>query len=302
MQIHFGVDLFLAEWPESVVCVGTFDGVHLGHAEVINQAVGRARLAGMPSVLVTFDRHPAATLNPAKKPPSISTLSQNLKAFESLGVDTTVILKFDENLANTNASDFLTSVLRDKLNAVEIVIGHDFAFGKGREGDGEWLSSRLPTTIVPAFLHGEDRISSSNIRRSILNGDVHAANVWLGRPYCLEAVVVHGDKVGRTLGFPTANLARATDQVIPSHGIYAGKAKTIHGEYLAAISVGVRPTFGVHNTTIEAYLLDYPGESLYGSSLSLELYSKLRNEIKFDSVDSLKAQMATDVVAVRSMI
>jgi riboflavin kinase/FMN adenylyltransferase len=249
MLVHFGVDLIAAEWPESIVCIGTFDGVHRGHQALIQTAVDQARAHELPAVIVTFDRHPAAILDPLHKPASLGTLEQNVIAMRQLGAGVCVILPFNEDLRQTPAEHFLERILRVKLHASALVVGHDFAMGRDRVGTADWLAERIPTTILPPVEEAGVRISSSAIRSAIMQGEVAEAARFLGRPYALRGVVIGGQKLGRTLGYPTINLARSTDQAIPADGVYAGRAVTPQGEFRAAISIGMRPAVqGKHRT------------------------------------------------------
>jgi riboflavin kinase/FMN adenylyltransferase len=295
MLVHFGTDLIEPEWEAADVCIGTFDGVHLGHQQVIKTAVEKARAGEKACVLVTFDRHPAAVLAPHKKPPAVATLSQNLAVFEHCQVPVCVVLHFDQALANVTADEFLTDLLVGKLRTNEVVVGHDFAMGKGRKGTGDWLSNRIATTIVPPFEIDGKRVSSSEVRRSVSQGDLENARKLLGRPFAVQGVVVPGQKLGRQLGFPTINLARSSHLVDPGNGIYAGMCATPSGLFQAAISVGVRPAVGGGPRTIEAFLLDYPGGDLYGHAVELRFHQRLREERDFPSVETLKDQMAKDV-------
>ncbi len=299
MQVHFGVELLAAEWPGAVVCIGTFDGVHLGHQEVIRLAVSQARERECPCVLVTFDRHPAHVLAPERCPKAIGSLQSNLAAFEDLDVAVAVILPFDYALSQTEAEAFFEHVLVDKIRAQAIVVGHDFAFGHNRRGTPEWLRERIDTTVVPPFEIEGRRVSSSEIRNAVQSGRVEEAAHLLGKPFEIPGVIVSGQKLGRQLGFPTANLARSFDQVLPSFGIYSGEMSTPAGTYRAAVSIGIRPAVSGESMTIEAYLLDYPGESLYGMPVTLRLHSRVREERNFDSLEALKAQIALDVAQIR---
>jgi riboflavin kinase/FMN adenylyltransferase len=300
MQVHFGIELLKAEWFSAVACIGTFDGVHLGHQEVIQTAVTLAREHDAPCVLVTFDRHPAHILAPDKCPKAIAGLQTNLAQFERLGVAAAVILPFDLALSQTSAEDFFNQVLIEKIRAEFIVVGHDFAFGHKRQGAPEWLKERTSTTIVPPFEIGGRRVSSSEIRNDIQSGRVEEAALLLGRPFEIPGIVVPGQRLGRQLGFPTANLARSFDQVIPAYGVYGGTMKTPFGEFKTALSIGTRPAVGGSKMSIEAYLLDYPGDSLYGMSVNLLLAHRIRAEQNFDSLEALKAQIAADVEVVRT--
>lgn len=295
MQVHFGEELIRAEWTRSVGCLGTFDGVHLGHRKVISTAVDRARDRGLPCILVTFDRHPAAILAPERCPKQIAPLSANVKAFEALGVSLALILPFTKELSQTTAQQFLDNVLVGEVKTEMLVVGHDFAFGKGREGNTDWLRNRIETEVIPPFEIDGHRVSSSEIRRSVEAGDVEHAAKLLGRPFAVQGVVVSGERLGRVLGYPTVNLARSYDGVLPSNGIYSGMAQTNQGKFRAAISIGVRPTVGGGDRTLEAFLLDFPDREIYGSSVDLEFHRRLRNEEHFDSLDALKEQMALDV-------
>lgn len=298
MQVHFGEELIRAEWTKAVACLGTFDGVHRGHRQVIGTAVQRAKEQGLPCVLVTFDRHPAATLAPERCPKAIAPLASNIKAFESLGVSIALILPFTRQLSETSAQSFLDNVLIGEVKAEKLVVGHDFAFGKGREGTTDWLQEKIETEVIPPFELDGHRVSSSEIRRAIEGGQIEHATKLLGNPFHLLGVVVSGEKLGRQLGFPTINLARSYDGVLPKDGIYSGLAETNQGSFKAAISIGMRPTVDGSHRTVEAYLLDYPGAEIYGSSVDLEFHRRLRGEEKFDSLDALKEQMAQDVAMV----
>lgn len=298
MLVHFGTDLVHAEWSGADVCVGTFDGVHLGHRRVINTSLERAEASQRPCVLVTFDRHPASILAPERKPQAVSTMGQNLEQFRILGVPVCVVLKFDKELAAMEAEDFLGKVLVGSLKAEEIVIGHDFAMGRGRVGDAAWLAQRIRTTVVPPYQIEGQRVSSSEVRKSVTTGDVVMAGALLGRPWALEGVIVRGEQLGRKLGFPTLNIARSAEQVLPADGVYAGSCRTPLGVFKAAASIGMRPAVGGKERSIEAFLIDYPGSSLYGASVELRFYSRLRDELDFTDLEALKAQIGQDVAQV----
>lgn len=302
MQVHFGFDLLRAEWNASVVCIGTFDGVHLGHRKVIGRAVEVARQSEMPSVLVTFDRHPASVIAPEKKPPAIDSLYQNFERFNEIGVAVCVVLPFTEKLMNTPAADFFEDCLRSKLHASRMVVGHDFAFGHGREGDARWLETRIPTEVVPPFEIDGHRVSSSSIRQAIREGKPEVAAKLLGRPFETTGVVVVGERLGRTLGFPTINIARSFDQVTPADGVYACICQTVNGTYAAAVNVGRRPSVDGRSRTIEAHLIDYTGGDLYGTAVRLGFVRRLRDELRFDSLEELRDQMGRDVQETRGSI
>ena len=302
MQVHFGVELLNPEWENAVVCIGTFDGVHLGHQRVVARAVERAKELEVPVIIVTFDRHPAAILNPAKAPKAIASLKMNLEQLQIHGVGLTVVVAFNAWLSRMSAEEFFQSILVEKLKASSVVVGHDFAMGNGREGNTEWLSQRIETIIVPPFEVNNLRVSSSVIREAITTGNLELANSQLGRGFEVQGFVIHGQKLGRTLGFPTANIARSFDQIMPSDGVYASWFFVNGKQFKCAAAIGTRPAVGGTVRTIEAYLLDYPGESLYGQHIRLRLEKYLRPEANFPSIEDLKKQMSKDVESVRLVL
>lgn len=302
MLIHFGPDHLKPEWIGSVVCIGTFDGVHLGHQALIKQTVELAHQKLLPSVVLTFDRHPAEILAPDRAPCAINTLDQNLELIKSLGVSATVILPFNQKLADCPAEQFYQTILKNHLRAEAMVIGHDFAFGHNRQGTPEWLSQRIETHILEPVTVDKIRVSSSQIREAIQSGDCETVQKLLGRPFKIKAPIVAGQQLGRTLGYPTANLARSSELCSLPHGIYACTAETPFGSFTAATSIGTRPTVQGTHPTIEAFLLDYPGDSLYGHIITLNFHHRLRDELNFNGLEELKAQMAIDVQQTRQII
>lgn len=283
----------------SIVCIGTFDGVHLGHAEVIRTTVSLARERGLTAAVLTFDRHPMETLAPDRAPLSIAPLSSDLDRIRSLGADLAVVLTFDRALSELTASTFFERTMIEALGAEAVVVGHDFAFGHDREGTGDWLRSRIETQVVGPLLMDGERISSSAIRAAISDGRVKDAAAKLGRPFSLSGLIVRGNQLGSKLGFPTANLVVEPKQVIPGDGVYSGEARLNGERYLAAIGIGARPTVGGTSRTTEAHLLDYAGGPLYGRHMELSFGTRLRDELHFDSLEALTSQMARDVAAVR---
>lgn len=302
MLLHFGTDTIQPEWDQSVVSIGTFDGVHLGHQDLLRRTVLSAREREWPSIVVTFDRNPTAIVNPEKTPFSIASLNDNCRMIGSLGISLAVILEFNATISRMSAQEFFDKIVIGKLRAAKIVVGHDFAFGNARVGTPEWLSQRIETEIVEPFLVDGERVSSSVIRSKVQAGDVEGVAVLRGAPFEIPGVVVKGQQLGRTIGFPTVNIARSTNQITPKDGIYAGWAKCAGGEFKAAISIGMRPTVAGQNRTIEAFLLDYPGDNLYGQAMTLGLVKRLRDEQKFDSLDALVEQMQHDVALVREPV
>jgi riboflavin kinase / FMN adenylyltransferase len=271
------------------VAIGTFDGVHLGHREVIRD---------MDTVL-TFDPHPLAVIAPHALPKLLQTFPLKRDLIAGLGVEDLVVIPFDRSFAEHSAEEFVDEVLVRRLNASHVSVGENFRFGKGAKGDAEYLRSRpeFETRVVPLVEVAGETVSSSHIRGLVAAGDVKGAHEFLGGPFLFEGEVVHGDKRGRTLGMPTANLVPDDRIAVPGHGVYAGWA---HG-HPAAINVGVRPTFQTgRGLLVEAYLLDFDGD-LYGETLRIAFLERLRGEKRFDSVDELIAQMRRDVDQARQI-
>jgi riboflavin kinase / FMN adenylyltransferase len=272
------------------VAVGTFDGVHLGHREVI---------AGADTVL-TFEPHPAAVVAPSGAPRLLTTLDRKAELVEGLGVQELVVIGFDREFAARSAQAFVDDVLAGTLQATHVSVGENFRFGHKAQGDVELLraDTRFETRVVPLLEVDGEVVSSSHIRGLVLGGAMEYADELLGAPFTLSGEVVHGDKRGRELGYPTANLVPMDGYVLPGHGVYACRARTATGEeYVAAVNVGVRPMFVTgRGELIEAFLVDFEGD-LYGTELRLEFLKRLRGEKRFPGVDALVEQMARDVEA-----
>jgi riboflavin kinase/FMN adenylyltransferase len=276
------------------VAVGTFDGVHLGHREVIR---------GSDTVL-TFDPHPTAVIQPSAAPRLLTDLPRKAQLIASLGVQELVVIPFDADFAARSAQDFVDDVLVGKLRATHVSVGENFRFGHKARGDTELLRAdgRFQTRVAELVEIDGEIVSSSHIRGLLLGGAVEYAGRLLGDPFTLAGDVAHGDERGRQLGYPTANLVPDAAFVTPGHGVYAARSTTSTGEtYAAAVSIGVRPTFVTgRGELIEAYLLDFTGD-LYDSRLEIAFLKRLRGEKRFDSVAALIAQMARDVDAAREI-
>jgi len=276
------------------VAVGTFDGVHLGHREVIRGA----------DTVVTFDPHPTAIIQPGAAPRLLTDAARKAQLIGSLGVDDLVVIPFDAEFATRSARDFLDDVLVVALGATHVAVGENFRFGHKAQGDTKLLDAdeRFETRVAELLEIDGEVVSSSHIRGLVLGGAVEYAGRLLGDPFTLAGVVAHGDERGRELGYPTANLVPDAAFVTPGHGVYAARATTSAGEtYPAAVSIGVRPTFVTgRGELIEAYLLDFSAD-LYDTHLKLAFLKRLRGEKRFDSVDALIDQMALDVEAARAI-
>jgi riboflavin kinase/FMN adenylyltransferase len=295
--------------PEgTVVSIGAYDGVHVGHRRLIERVRRLARERGCASAVVTFDRHPALVVRPESAPKLLTDLETKLELLEQTGIDYVVVIHFDEQRAHEPAEDFVREVLVGCLNAKLVVVGHDFHFGFRRQGNVALLKSLGPdlgfdVLGLDLFEAGTQPISSTRIRGALAAGDVETANALLARPHQLRGLVIPGDSRARDLGFPTANLAIAADMCLGADGVYAGWYQRPDGtRYPAAISIGTRPTFYADGAVlVEAHLLDFDGD-LYGERGRVELEAYLRAQEKFEGPDDLIAQMRVDVDRTRDTI
>jgi riboflavin kinase/FMN adenylyltransferase len=297
MRVHFGLPA--ENLGRSLLSLGSFDGVHLGHQAVISKLVECARAEEAAATMITFEPHPRCVLDPVNCPKSITTLAEKLALLEPLGVDEAIVMRFDRELAARRAAEFV-QLLRDAMEPVGFVQGPDFAFGRGREGDLAWLRAHGERVIeVPSLTIGGEEVHSSEIRRLLTLGEVERAAVLLGRHFSLAGPVEEGDQIGRELGFPTANLAIEPNKLVPGQGVYAGWVTTAAGEQVpGALSVGYRPTFAGTQLRVEAFLLDFSGD-LYRQRLEIRFVARLRDEIRYESREALVAQMALDVEETR---
>jgi riboflavin kinase / FMN adenylyltransferase len=287
----------------TAVTIGAYDGVHLGHRALLRDLSTRADAAGLSTVVVTFDRHPAGVVRPESAPPQLTDLEQKLELLATCGIDRTLVIAFDRTRADESAEDFVKEVLVDTLGARLVVVGEDFHFGHGRKGNVALLTTLgrdYGFEVVGARLTGDGShaVSSTRIRTLVAQGDVVGAAKLLGRPHEVRGPVVHGDgRGGPELGFPTANLQLSDDIALPADGIYAGYFTRPDGTvHPAAVSVGRRPTFyapGTASVLVEAYLLHFEGD-LYGERSRVSFVRRLRDDRQFDSVDALIAQMGQD--------
>jgi riboflavin kinase / FMN adenylyltransferase len=291
----------------SVVTIGFFDGVHVGHQAVVRRTVRAARDRGLAAVAVTFDRHPRETLTPGREPRLLTTLDRKAALLADLGVDTLVVLPFTEEFSRRSPGDFLDGVVRDALRARHVVVGSNFRFGHGASGTIQTLRRRgvdsgFSAEEVALVDVGRRPVSSSSVRDSLEHGDLSWPTRALGRRFVVDGEVVAGAGRGRGLGYPTANLRTHHRQLLPRPGIYAGVADVDAGRHVAAISVGTNPTFGREPLHVEAFLLDYSGDDLRGRAIAVEFWSRLRDEVTFDAPESLAAAIADDVSRTRELI
>lgn len=289
-----------------IVALGNFDGFHLGHQAVVGRAVERARAEGRPALVATFDPHPVRFFRPDAPPFRLTTLDQRERLFAAAGADAMLVFRFDAALAAVTAEDFVADWLSARIGAAGVVTGEDFTFGKGRGGDVELLRARgalhgiAVDSVPPVLLDGEP-VSSSRIRAALQAGDSPAAARLLTRPFAIEGIVEHGDKRGRQLGYPTANLSLGS-YLRPRFGIYAVRGRLPDGRVLGgAANLGLRPTFHPPKELLEPYFFDFAGD-LYGQRIEVELLHYLRDERKFDGLDALKAQMDADCQEARRLL
>lgn len=291
----------------SAVSVGFFDGVHRGHQAIIARAQWHAAERGLRSVVVTFDRHPMEITRPADSPPLLMTADRRAATLAGLGVDLVVVLTFDERLREQPPDDFIAQVLRSSLDARHVVVGDNFRFGHGAAGDVDLLrrvGAREGFAVdgVPLLHVDGAPVSSTRIRRALAEGDVVTAGRLSGRPFVVDGTVVAGDRRGRDLGYPTANLAYDPRCVVPAPGIYAGLFSHPDGRRLPAVtSVGTNPTFDGTELRVESYVLDFDGD-LYGLDVSVDFRHRVRGQERFAGVDELIAAMDRDTAETRDVL
>lgn len=294
------------------VTIGTYDGIHLGHQAVIAATQEAADRLGVKTAVVTFDPHPASILRPDTAPLLLTDLDQKLELLERAGVDTAVVVSFDAERATETPEEFVQSVLLDCIGAKAVIVGDDFRFGKGRTGNVELLAElghRHGFTVegldlLPRPDGTIESISSTAIRRALAGGDVVTAAKLLGRYHEVRGPVVQGDQRGRTIGFPTANIAVPRERALPADAVYAGwYIRPDRSAWPCAINIGKRPTFyqDAEHSLLEAHLLDFDGD-LYDEPAEVRFVRLLRSEQRFDGIDALKAQLAVDIATTRDIL
>lgn len=287
------------------VAIGNFDGVHRGHQRMIAALVQHARREGGPSVVLTFDPPPVEILRPAEVPPRLSTLERKLELLADLGVEAAIVYPTDPGFLQLSPQEFFERVVRRELHARGLVEGPNFYFGKDRAGDVGVLrtlcdAAGLMLDVVPPVTVGGRLVSSSAIRRAIVDGDVTTASSMLGRPYAVRGIVSEGAGRGRTLGFPTANLVNV-QTLLPADGVYAARVVLDGRRYPAGTHLGPNPTFGDDRRKLEVHVLDYAG-TLYGREIDLEFIDRLRRVRAFAGPEDLKSQVDQDLQATRTAI
>jgi riboflavin kinase / FMN adenylyltransferase len=290
----------------AVVALGNFDGFHLGHQAVAGAAIAQAKAAGRPAIIATFDPHPVRYFVPDAAPFRLTSLDQRQRLFQAAGADAMLVFDFDASLAATTAEDFIAKLLVERLGIAAVVTGEDFTFGKGRGGNIGVLrelgaAHGLASTAMGPVTDEGGIISSSRIREALQAGDCATATKLLTRPFAVEGAVQHGDKNGRLLGFPTANIDMG-NYLRPRYGIYAVKGRLTDGRVLnGAANLGIRPSFDPPKELLEPHFFDFD-EDLYGQTIEVEIHSFIRGEAKYDGMDALMAQIAKDCDEARKIL
>lgn len=291
----------------AVIALGNFDGFHKGHQAVAGEAISWAHAEGRPSIIATFDPHPVRFFKPDVPPFRLTTLEQRQELYLAAGATAMLVFHFDSELAGTSAEDFITEILIDRFGAHGVVTGGDFTFGQGAKGNVELLRSfgganGLQSRVVDVVEDDSETVSSSRIREALRDGDPQLAAKLLTRPFAIRGIVEHGDKRGRELGYPTANLV-IDNYLRPKYGIYAVTGRILStGELLkGAASVGIRPQFEPPKELLEPYFFDFSGD-LYGQEIEVAFHHFLRGEAKFDSLDDLTAQMEKDCAEAKRLL
>jgi len=305
MRIVTGSDIGTGIIHDSVVTIGNFDGVHRGHTEIFRHLISCGIERGLQSVVVTFEPHPLKVLSADASPPMITTFDQKVALIGSSGVDYLVVVSFTTEFARMTADDFVCNVLCGSLGMRHIIIGHDYAFGKGREGNYttlERIGAEKGFTLEDMEPIGEKGMvfSSSLVRRKIAAGDMEGASGILGRYHMISGIVVHGRDIGRRLGFPTANMA-THNELLPPDGVYAVMVSVDGRLVKGACSIGLNPTFAGGSRSIEVFMLDY-ADQIYGREIAVWFVQRLRDVIKFPDADTLVSAITRDVLHTREVL
>jgi riboflavin kinase/FMN adenylyltransferase len=306
MKIIKGIDEIPSEFRDAFVTIGNFDGIHLGHRLIFEQVIAAARKEKGKALVITFDPHPKMLLHPERRPfYLITSLEEKIRLLDEIGIDAVILIPFSLEFAKTTAEAFIHDILWDKLHIRKIFIGHDYTFGRGKEGNEAYLvlhGSKLGfnVDVVNAFTIKGGIVSSTRIRNAILDGDVKTAAGLLGRPYNLSGPVVEGHRRGAGLGFPTANID-PEKVLVPARGVYAVIVEVDGQRYQGVLNIGYNPTFADEKQSIEVHLLEFTG-NIYGMTLEVLFIERIRNEVKFDGPDKLVAQILQDIDRARFIL
>jgi riboflavin kinase/FMN adenylyltransferase len=313
LEIFRGIEDLTRSFKSPVLTLGNFDGVHLGHQAILSLVIASAKALGGESILYTFEPHPRRVLQPESNLRLLDTFEQKVETLERLGLDAVIAEPFNREFAQVGPAQFIGHHIHESIRPVEVYVGYDFHFGRDREGSMRLLTERGPhlgfsVTVVPEVqVEGRD-VNSTRIRELLSDGEVEEAAILLGRPFCARGRVIEGDRRGRTIGFPTANLAPETE-IRPAPGVYYGRLRCLDGDteqrdrfWPVVTNVGFRPTFrDGRDLVAEAHVIDFSGD-LYGVKIDLTFEGRLREEIRFDSVDALREQIARDVESARERL
>jgi riboflavin kinase/FMN adenylyltransferase len=298
MKIYRGLDAF-EQLDYAVVTSGTFDGVHYGHQKILERLHEIAHKNGGETVLLTYWPHPRLVLYPEQELYLLSSIEEKAELLSQNNVDHLIIIPFTKTFANLSSEEFITDILVKKIGTRKLVIGYDHRFGKNRSGSFEELKKDAPiygfdVEEIPKQVIENNAVSSTKIRRALTNGEIKIADEYLGRPYSIHGRVIEGDKIGRTIDFPTANIEVIfKHKLIPGEGIFAVKVKTGDELFKGMLNIGYRPTFGGTQKRVEVNIFDFD-RMIYGEEITIQFYGKIRSEIKFQNVGALKSQLEQD--------
>lgn len=305
MKVHYGIEKAL-DCRKPIVTIGTFDGMHLGHQKIIKQLIKAAKDINGETVLITFYPHPRSIINAAEPVKLLQNQNEKIAKLRALGLDHLLVLPFTSEFSKLTAVDFVKTILMANLNCHSLVLGYDHHFGNNREGNLSFLQANatkfnLQIIEIPAKEIDAIKISSTKIRNSLIEGEIETANSFLGYPYEINGVVIHGHQLGRTIGFPTANVAVSDiNKLIPKSGVYAIKAVILSQTVFGMLNIGTNPTVQDSSSlNIEAHLFDYDRD-IYGESITLQLITYIRTEQTFNSVNELTKQLKQDEIFVRN--
>ena len=298
MRIFDNLKSYSSE-KESILTIGTFDGVHIGHNKILKRLIQDSKKNNLSSLVMTFFPHPRMILNKSHEIKMIDTIDEKINLLEKTGLDNLIIHPFDNNFSKIRAKEFVEEILVKKLKIKEIIIGYDHKFGKDREASVEDLKKFGKDYMItvkenPAQEIDSIAISSTKIRNAILNGEIEKCNKFLGRNFILTGKVVYGDGLGKKIDFPTANIEiKETYKIIPKNGVYLVKTKINSNTYFGMMNIGIRPTVGGTNKSLEIHFFNFK-DNIYGKNVSIEIIKKIRDEEKFSSIDQLKIQLKKD--------
>jgi len=298
MKVFKGIGEITPEYQSSVITIGNFDGIHLAHQEILQRVVQEARERRVRSVVITFDPHPQRVLHPETQPfYLLTTLDEKVKLIESLGLDAVLLIAFTQAFSAMTAEAFVREILWDKLRIQKVFIGHDYAFGNRKQGNEDFLRSMggmlgFEVESINTFTVNGTTVSSTNIRKAVLGGDVVKAALLLGHPYSLSGTVIRGYQRGREIGIPTANIEPGKE-LLPANGVYAVMVDLEGVRHAGVLNVGFNPTFSNEKLSVEVHIMNFDGE-LYGKGLTVSFIERIRSEVKFESPQKLVDQILRD--------